>query len=88
MARQHNDHLFPNCPADSISSISINGSSGTPANCLIATAWDNTVSCYEVKYNAFGGANASRQSQMNHDAPVLCSDFAPVSTSYHSRFFH
>ena len=41
---QANDYKIPTGPQDSISSLAINGNAQTPGNCLIATAWDNTVS--------------------------------------------
>jgi hypothetical protein len=78
---QESDFKFPNPPQDGISSLSINGSTSAPPNCVIATAWDSTVSCYQVNYGGNGVASVVPQSQIKHDAPVLCSDFGSVSIS-------
>lgn len=73
--RQENDLLIPNPPKDSISSISLNGTASVRSNLLVATSWDNSVSCYELQYSGTSIAGAIPRYQMKHDAPVLCSDF-------------
>jgi len=74
---QESDIKFPNPPADSISSISINGSAQAKPNMLIATAWDGSVNCYEMQWSAQGQmTNIVPQSQIKHDAPALCSDIS------------
>jgi len=71
---QESDVTFPNPPSDSISSISINGTTQKQTNMLISTSWDNTVNCYEIQSNQGKITNIIAQSQIKHDAPVLCSD--------------
>jgi hypothetical protein len=77
---QESDITLPNPPADGISSISLNGNATTPTNLLVATSWDNSVSCYALQTNPTGGiSNVVPQSQIKHDGPVLCSDISSVS---------
>lgn len=77
---QEGDAMVPSPPSDGISSISLNGTANTPSNLLISTSWDNSVSCYELQYNATGGiSNIIPQSQIKHDGPALCSDISAVS---------
>lgn len=72
---QEGDLKFPNPPSDSISSLAVNGNAQTPTNMVIATSWDNTVSCYELQMNPQTGqlTNVAMRGQIKHDAPVLCS---------------
>jgi hypothetical protein len=76
---QESDIKFPNPPADSISSISCNGSAQSPTNMVVATAWDGTVNCYELSWSQGQLSNIVPQSQIKHDAPALCSDISSVS---------
>lgn len=77
---QESDVKVPSPPSDSISSLALNGDEATRPNILVATAWDNTVSCYELQYDAQGLVQqAVPQAQTRHEGPALCSDFAPVS---------
>jgi hypothetical protein len=77
---QERDFKFPNPPVDGISSISINGNTSSVPSCLVATAWDTSVSSYQLQYGfTVGPSDVKLQSQMKHDAPVLCSDFGSVS---------
>jgi WD40 repeat protein len=72
---QNNDFTFPTPLGDSISTISVNGNPTTPSNLVVAGAWDNTFSCFELQRSNTGGlANVIAQGQIKHDAPVLCSD--------------
>ena len=86
---QEHDYVFPQSPADSVSSIVPNGSSNMDTTLLFATSWDNAVTCYEIKQqpnqqsmSSLGQPNHSQhsnytaimQSQIKHDAPVLCCD--------------
>lgn len=72
---QANDYTFPTPLADSVSSLSVNGSASVPTNMVIAGSWDNTVTCFEFQQTA-NGLNAVVQSQIRHDAPVLCTEIA------------
>jgi hypothetical protein len=76
---QDKDFKFPSPPGDSISSISVNGSSTQPPNQLAATSWDGNVNVYTLSYNNMGLSNITPQFQIKHDAPVFCSDFSSVS---------
>lgn len=77
---QDADIALPNPPADGISSISLNGNASTQTNLIVATSWDNSVSCYALHYNPSGGiSNIVPQAQIKHDGPVLCSDISSVS---------
>ena len=73
---QNNDFTFPTPCSDSISTLSVNGTTSTPSSMLIAGCWDNTVTCFELVKNGNGLGNVVAQAQIRHDAPVLCSDIA------------
>jgi len=72
---QSDDICIPSPPGDGISSISVNANS----TMLIATAWDNTVNCYEIQSSGGKISNVIPQAQIRHEAPVLCSDISTVS---------
>jgi hypothetical protein len=74
---QDGDIQFANPPSDSISSLCLNGYPNTPPNAVIATSWDSSVSCYELRY-AGNQIQVVPQARINHIGPVLCSDFSPV----------
>ena len=71
---QEKDSIFPNPPADGISSIAVNGSASTPTNMVIAGSWDNMLSMYEIQYNGGNISNIIRHQQLQHEGPVLCCD--------------
>lgn len=68
---QMNDKQFPNSPADSVSCLDCNGTPQTNSTVVVAGAWDNTVSCYEIQYQNDQMSNIVPQAQLKHDAPVL-----------------
>lgn len=77
----NNDYAVPNSPPDGISSLSFSPSS----QFLVASSWDNGVRCYEVGVNEMGGMISSQpRAQINHDGPVLCTDFSSDSTTVFS----
>mmetsp|Transcript_22637 Transcript_22637/g.20562 ORF Transcript_22637/g.20562 Transcript_22637/m.20562 type:complete len:359 (+) Transcript_22637:14-1090(+) len=75
---QNNDYKFPAPLGDSISTLSLNGNATTPSTILIAGAWDNTLTCYELQRGTQPNTltNVVVQGQIKHDAPILCSDIA------------
>eukprot|EP01031_Cornospumella_fuschlensis_P024244 gene24244-29316_t len=74
---QETDICLPQPLPDGISSLALNGDVSSLSNILIATCWDNTVSCYELQYNGSNVVGIQPKAQARHDAPALCSDFAP-----------
>lgn len=82
---------FPPGPIDSISSIAVNGSLNNETTALASGSWDNTVTCYEVKYSQPTSAMFSSSStaisaslipeRLRHEAPVLAVDLDGM-TSY------
>lgn len=42
------------------------------------------VTCFEIQRNQQGQVNILSRGQIQHEAPVLCSDIASVSILYHS----
>jgi len=81
---QESDILVPSSPNGGISSLCMNGNSGNFSNLLVATSWDNSVSCYELQYyDAASGAlcGAIPRCQVRHDGPALCCDFSSVSSN-------
>ena len=74
------DFQVPSPPNDGISSLAANGSEQQATNMLLATSWDCTVSCYQVQQMVNGMVqNVMPQSQLKHDAPVLCCGIAQVA---------
>lgn len=68
------DVMLPNSPGDTVQSLSVNG----VGDMLVAGAWDNSVSCYQLTGGGPNGAlvDIKAQAQIKHEAPVLCSDIA------------
>eukprot|EP01033_Poteriospumella_lacustris_P018162 gene18162-13039_t len=76
---QESDVKVPNPPADCISSLAFNGNLQTPSTLLAATAWDGTVSVYEIQYSQQGViTNVVPRQQLRHQAPALCCDFNSI----------
>jgi mRNA export factor len=85
-SNQDGDLQVPSSPSDGVSSISINGSANSQSTMMTVGSWDNSVYCYELQNlnnNSFSGV--APQSQLKHDAPVLCTAIgADGMTSYSS----
>lgn len=80
-ANQDQDVPANVAPADSISSICMNGNAQTAPTALVATAWDNSVTCYQIQQGAasYGQApplSLTKMYEHRHDAPALCCDFS------------
>lgn len=71
---QDGDLAVQSPPMDSVSCLAFNGSQQVQSSALLASAWDNTVSCYALQQG--GMAPATPAGQIKHNAPVLCCDFA------------
>lgn len=76
-------------PGDSVSSICMNGNAQTAPTALVATAWDNSVTCYQIQQGqaAYGQAPPMAVTKMyehRHEAPALCCDFSSDSTTVFS----
>ena len=72
---QDGDIEFPSPPSDSMSCLALNGSQAEPTSIVCVGAWDNSVRCYQLSNNGNQVA-INPQSEIKHDAPVLCSDFS------------
>lgn len=84
-SNQEGDLLIPNSPSDGISCIAMNGSLNTPTSVLTVGSWDSTLSVYEMQNTNNNLTNVVPQSQLKHDAPILCSAIAVDGvTSYSS----
>lgn len=75
--KQPNDLEVPSPPTDGVSSLAVNGSLQQPTNMLLATSWDGSVSCYQIQQAQNGMIqNVIPQSQIKHEAPVMCCSIA------------
>ncbi len=76
---QNSDIKVANAPNDCISSLALNGTVSSPSTLMAATAWDGTVSAYEIQYSPQGMVtNVLARHQVRHDAPALCCDINPM----------
>jgi len=66
-ANTNNDYLVPSCPLDTVSSLSFSPVS----NHFVAGSWAKDVRCWE-----FANGQAAPKLILQHNAPVLCTDFS------------
>jgi mRNA export factor len=82
-SNQDGDMQVQNAPSDGISCLALNGSATTPSTILTVGSWDSTLSCYEMQNLNTNLSGVVAQSQLKHDAPVLCTSLgADGMTSY------
>lgn len=81
MAAPKADYALPTPPGDGVSDITFSPN-GT---LLTAGSWDNGVRVWELQ-RGYGnqGITAVAKAQINHDAPVLCTDFSADGTAIFS----
>ncbi|CAM9803565.1 unnamed protein product, partial [Discosporangium mesarthrocarpum] len=68
------DIALPNSPGDGVSDLTFSPT----GSLVVASSWDNGVRCWEIQRGY--QLTATPKAQINHDAPVLCTDFSADGT--------